>query len=108
VDRAWGFSLVWPDAGPQITAFESTLRRLLAGQPVGWAMEFFNQRYAELASDLAAEVEALGFGKKLDEARIADLWTASHDARNYTIIGDPAVRVAVAPAITHQEAHHEI
>ncbi|HEV7505225.1 MAG TPA: hypothetical protein VGS07_09960 [Thermoanaerobaculia bacterium] len=94
VDRAWGFSLVWPDAGPQITAFESTLRRLLDGQPVGWAMEFFNQRYAELASDLAAEVEALGFGKKLDETVIADLWTASHDARNYTIVGDPAVRVA--------------
>lgn len=94
VDRAWGFSVVWPDAGPQITTFESTLRRLLDGQPVGWAMEFFNQRYAELTSDLAAEVEALGFGKKLDETVIADLWTASHDARNYTIVGDPAVRVA--------------
>ena len=97
VDRAWGFSLVWPGAGPQITAFESTLRRLLDGQPVGWAMEYFNQRYAELASDLAAEVEALGFGKKLDETLLADLWTASHDARNYTIIGDPAVRIAAPP-----------
>ena len=29
-----------------------------------------------------------------DETVIADLWTASHDARNYTIVGDPAVRVA--------------
>lgn len=94
VERAWGYSLVWPGVGPQITAFESTLKRLLDGQPVGWAMELFNQRYAELASDLAAEVEALGFGKKLDETLLADLWTASHDARNYTIIGDPAVRVA--------------
>ena len=105
VERAWGFSLVWPGAGPQITAFESTLRRLLDGQPVGWAMEFFNQRYAELASDLAAEVEALGFGKQLDETVLADLWTASHDARNYTIIGDPAVRVA-GPATT-KEVHRE-
>jgi hypothetical protein len=94
VERAWGFSLVWPDAGPQITVFESAVRRLLDGKPVGWAMELFNQRYAELASDLAAEVEALGFGKQLDETLIADLWTAGHDARNYTIVGDPAVRVA--------------
>jgi hypothetical protein len=105
VDRAWGFSLVWPGAGPQISVFESTLRRLLDGQPVGWAMEFFNQRYAELASDLAAEVEAIGFGKKLDETLLADLWTASHDARNYTIVGDPAVRVAVGS--TPKEVQHE-
>ncbi|HEY4589946.1 MAG TPA: hypothetical protein VII86_12005, partial [Thermoanaerobaculia bacterium] len=104
VDRAWGFSLVWPGAGPQTGVFESALRRLLDGQPVGWAMEYFNQRYAELTSDLAAEVEALGFGKKLDETALADLWTASHDARNYTIVGDPAVRIAVSP---HDEAHHE-
>ena len=103
VERAWGFSLAWPDAGPQIGAFESAVRRLLAGQPVGWAMEFFNQRYAELSSDLAAEVEALGFGKKLDETVLADLWTASHDARNYTIIGDPAVRVAAIPKEVHCE-----
>lgn len=104
VDRAWGFSLAWPGAGPQITAFESTLRRLLDGKPVGWAMEIFNQRYAELTSDLAAEVEAVGFGKKLDEAVLADLWTAAHDARNYTILGDPAVRVAVP---SDKEVHRE-
>jgi len=103
VERAWGFSLAWPDAGPQITAFESTVRRLLDGKPVGWAMEVFNQRYAELASDLAAEVEALGFGKKLDETVLADLWTASHDARNYTIIGDPAVRIACNTQEVHDE-----
>jgi hypothetical protein len=106
VERAWGFSLVWPGAGPQISAFESTLRRLLDGKPVGWAMEIFNQRYAELASDLAAEVEALGFGKRLDEGLLADLWTASHDARNYTIVGDPAVRVAAGPA-TPEEVQRE-
>ncbi len=105
VERAWGFSLVWPGAGAQITAFESTLRRLLDGKPVGWALEVFNQKYAELASDLAAEVEALEFGKRLDETLLADLWTASHDARNYTLIGDPAVRIAAGPA--PKEAPHD-
>ena len=49
-------------------------------------------------------MEALGFGKQLDETLLADLWTASHDARNYTIVGDPAVRVAALP---NQEVHRE-
>jgi hypothetical protein len=100
VERAWGFSFAWTGAGAQTVVFESTVRRLLEGQPVGLAMEFFNQRYAELASDLADEIEALGFGKKLDEAVLADLWTASHDARNYTVVGDPAVRVVAADPAT--------
>lgn len=96
VERAWGFSFAWDGAGAQTLVFESAVRRLLSGQPVGWAMELFNQRYAELASDLAAEIEALSFGKKLDEARLSDLWTASHDARNYAVVGDPAVRIGPA------------
>jgi len=95
VDRAWGFSVAWTGAGPQIAAFDGALRRLLEGQPVGWAMELFNQRYAELTSDLAAEREAVELGKTPDEAALADLWIASHDARNYAILGDPAVRIAV-------------
>jgi len=95
VDRAWGFSFAWAGAGPQTAAFDGALRRLLAGQPVGWAMDLFNQRYAELASDLAAEREQLELGKTPDDAVLADLWAASRDARNYTILGDPAVRVAV-------------
>ncbi len=93
VERAWTFSFAWTEEGRQIAAFESCVRRLLEGKPVGWALEPLNQRYAELATDLAEEIESLDFGRPLDERRLAALWTASRDARNFAVIGDPAVRL---------------
>jgi hypothetical protein len=96
VERAWDYSFLWEDAGSQTEVFSSALRRLLGGHPVGSALEFFGQRYAQLEAALSEETEALGFGKTLDEALLARLWTAARDARNTTLLGDPAVRVAAA------------
>ena len=97
IDRAWGHSFLWERTGRQHSALESMLRRLLAGDPVGVAMEPMNQRHAELAVDLAEEVEAGDLGDPLDPDRIARLWTAHRDARNYVVLGDPAVRCVVTP-----------
>jgi hypothetical protein len=100
VDRAWGSSFLQADprhsggASVQLAVFESMLKRLLEDRRVGHAMDFFNMRYAEMASDLTTRIEGIQlYDEAFSEDELARMWIYSNDARNYTVIGDPAVRI---------------
>ena len=67
----------------------------MAGIPIGAALEVFNQFYASIAVMLSNELEDLKFDRIPDDIELARLWTANNDARNFIILGDPAVRLAV-------------
>ncbi len=94
VDRAWSYSFVWAEAGQQIETFQDMLTHLLRGHPIGWAMEHFNNHHAALSVELSKLLTKIQKGNTtISDKELATAWTSSHDARNYIIIGDPAVRL---------------
>ena len=95
VERAWSYSFAWPRIGEQVDTYDSTVKLLLKGAPVGLAIEYLNDRYAALSTQLESEKEDIAFGKRRDDVAISSLWTARNDARNSVILGDPAVRLTV-------------
>jgi hypothetical protein len=100
VDRAWGYSFLWDGVGEQLATFESAIDALLDGRRVGFAMEAFNSRYADISSGLVSELKdrkarpAKRAADSLSEdISLAAIWTAASDARSYVVLGDPAVRL---------------
>lgn len=101
VDRAFSDSFRSKNIN-QRAVFQSILTSLMKGCPVGYAMEFFNQQYAELATDTLR-----GIQDDLRPTKIADLWNVSNNARNYAVFGDPAVKVAVSQPLIDNKVESE-
>jgi hypothetical protein len=96
VERAWDYSFKWGKRGSQTQTFRSTMLQLMDGYPVGAAMEFINQRYAQLSSVITDYEHKVRGGLIPNKYELASMWAANNDARSYVIIGDPAVRVVAS------------
>ena len=95
IDRAWAFSFQNDRGGPQVQEFRSVMERLLAGDRIGQATDDFNRRWSVLGSDLQMLVEEQQVTGAVPAPNLANRWVARDDARNYLILGDPAVRLRV-------------
>lgn len=110
VERAWGYSFISPSGDLEHQAFVSAMRTLMNGSPVGLATDAsFNMRYAEMSSDLSADLEELQWDSgHLDDAELAHRWTANNDARSYVVLGDPATRLPLAQEAAELEGPMDI
>jgi hypothetical protein len=95
VDQVWTHSVQWQAAGPQLQMFEVVLRSLMNGARVGEAMKYFSSRYAQIAELVATALASAFQAREFDAEDLEYLWIARIDARNYILLGDPAVRVAM-------------
>lgn len=106
VERAWSSSFLvqekLADGFFELSHFQKAINRLIEGFPIGYALEFFNDRYAEISTVLSSKLYKIKFGAIADEIEISNLWTSNNDARSYAIIGDPAVRLFVGDADTER------
>ena len=88
---------------------ESFLKQLLDGNPVGHAMDWMNERFAEMSAELTDvldERREILPGETVDARWLSGLWRANNDARNFVLLGDPAVRLAALPAVPDASQKH--
>jgi hypothetical protein len=94
VDRAWTYSFQGAEhVSRQSQPFEQVLSLIAGGRRLGFATDQFNLVQSARSSDLAQALEDMKFGKQIPPYEVTQLWKARNDARNYVLIGDPAVRL---------------
>jgi hypothetical protein len=96
VDRAWTYSFQNTRSVAQVQEMRNVMVRLMKGERLGRALEDFNKRWAILSAELQETQALVNAGiAAAKPAGIANRWVARNDARNYIVVGDPAVRLRV-------------
>ena len=96
VERAWSYSFLNSRGDSQAADFRGVIAGILLGKRIGSATDQFNLRWAVLSAELLECLEEAGHGTVKSPNEIAGRWVARNDARNYIVLGDPAVRLRVS------------
>lgn len=100
IERAWAYSFQSQRGGSQIQGFRDVIARLLRGERIGQATDMFNIRWAAMSTELSELQNDLSRGADVPMKTLGNLWVARDDARNFMILGDPAVRLRVEDMAT--------
>jgi hypothetical protein len=91
VDRAFSYAFEDILGTPQAQLLRTPLELLMKGKRVGLASDPLSQQWSSLAAELGI---ALGGGtSQAQPSTLTNLYIARDDARNYLVLGDPAVRL---------------
>jgi hypothetical protein len=94
IDRAFACSFQNDRSMPQTQDIRDVLTRILRGFRVGQALDNFNLRWSILSAELSGMLK----NREIEPASVPDdllanCWLTRDDARNYLLLGDPAVRL---------------
>jgi hypothetical protein len=95
IERAWAYSFQGQRGGSQVQGFRDVIGRLLRGERIGQATDMFNMRWAAVSTELSDMQADLAHGGDVSLKTIGNLWISRDDARNFIVLGDPAVRLRV-------------
>ena len=94
VDRAWEYSFLNSRSVPQVQEMRNVMVSILEGDRIGQATDAFNQRWAVLSAELQeSQTLRKASPEQVSAAVLANRYVARNDARNYIVLGDPAVRL---------------
>ncbi|MBN8232523.1 hypothetical protein JYK02_33905 [Corallococcus macrosporus] len=94
VERAWGFSIKpLGKLKPTLHPFQNTLWKIMSGIPVGQALRDFRDRFSTVNNLLLVHLDANTTRGKLAPRELIHRWIERNDARNYVVLGDPAVSI---------------
>jgi hypothetical protein len=88
VDRAFKYGFADPNGATQAQAFRTPIENLMKGQRVGMAADCFSSICSSIAAGLQKSPPA-------GQNALVRVNIACDDARNYVVLGDPAVKLRV-------------